>query len=73
MSVSSVALGGLNQAQATIENTVKRINDAAGQEDTVALSTDAVNLIQAKGDFQANIQVLKIADQLEKSAINLIV
>ena len=72
MDVSSVALGGLNQAQATLENTAKRINGAAEQGDSVDLSSSAVALLQAKGDFEANIQVLKVADQLEKSAINLI-
>jgi flagellar hook protein FlgE len=72
MDVSSVALGGLNQAQANLENTARRINGAAEQGDLVDLSTNAVALLQAKGDFEANIQVLKVADQLEKSAINLI-
>ena len=72
MDVSSVALGGLNQAQANLENTGRRINGAAEQGDLVDLSTNAVARLQAKGDFEANIQVLKVADQLEKSAINLI-
>lgn len=72
MSVSSVALSGLNQAQATLENTAKRISGAAGQGDSVDFSTDAVTLIQAKNDFDANIKVLKVADELAKSAIDLL-
>jgi flagellar hook protein FlgE len=72
MSVSSIALNGLNQAQATLENVEKRISGAAGRGDAVDLSTDAVNLIQAKSDFEANIKVLEVADELNKSAIDLL-
>jgi flagellar basal body rod protein FlgG len=72
MSVSSIALNGLNQAQATLENVEKRISGAAGRGDAVGLSTDAVNLIQAKSDFEANIKVLEVADELNKSAIDLL-
>jgi flagellar basal body rod protein FlgG len=72
MSVSSIALNGLNQAQATLENVGKRISGAAGRGDAVDLSTDAVNLIQAKSDFEANIKVLEIADEQNKSAIDLL-
>jgi hypothetical protein len=72
MSVSSIALGGLNQAQASLENTARHIAGSAGQSDAIDLSTDAVALIQAKSDFAANINALKVADEMEKSAINLL-
>jgi flagellar hook protein FlgE len=72
MSVSSIALGGLNQAQASLENTARRISGASGQQDSVDLSTDAVALIQAKNDFGANIKALQVADEMEKSAIDLV-
>lgn len=71
-SMSSIVLGGLNQAQASLENTAHRISGAAGQSDSVDLSTDAVALIQAKNDFGANIKVLKVADEMEKSAISIL-
>ncbi len=69
-SMSSIALGGLNQAQTSLDNTARRIAGAAGQSDSVDLSTDAVALIQAKNDFGANI-MLKVADEMDKSAIDL--
>jgi hypothetical protein len=72
MDVSSIALSGLNQAQTSLENTARRISGAAGQGDSVDFSTDAVNLLQAKNDFETNIQVLKVASEMEKSAINLV-
>ncbi|HEY3825351.1 MAG TPA: flagellar basal body rod C-terminal domain-containing protein [Bryobacteraceae bacterium] len=72
MSVSGIALNGLNQAQATLENAAKRISGSAGRGDSVDLSTDAVDLIQAKSDFEANIRVLKVADEMNKSAIDLV-
>jgi flagellar hook protein FlgE len=65
-------LGGLNQAQTSIDNTARRIAGAAGQSDVVDLSTDAVALIQAKNDFGANIKVLKVADEMEESAISIL-
>jgi flagellar basal body rod protein FlgG len=72
MNVSGAALNGLNQAQATFEDAARRISGAAGQGDSVSLSADAVTLLQAKSDFEANINVLNVADEMEKSAINLI-
>jgi hypothetical protein len=72
MSVSSIALGGLNQAQASLESTAQRISAPAGQGDSVSLSTDAVSLLQAKNDFAANINVLKVADEIAKSTIDLV-
>jgi len=72
MSVSSIALGDLNQAQASLESTAQRTSAAAGQGDSVSLSTDAVSLLQAKNDFAANINVLKVADEIVKSTIDLV-
>jgi flagellar basal body rod protein FlgG len=72
MSITSIAANGLNQAQTDFENAAKRISTPNASGDSVALSTDAVNLIQSKGAFEANLKSLKVADELDKSAINLV-
>ena len=72
VSISSIASTGLNQAQTVLDNTAKRISGASGQSDSVGLSTDAVSLIQAKNDFEANINAIKVGDALDKSTISLL-
>jgi len=69
MNISSVALSGLNQSSAKIDSVARRV--AAGPEDTVDLSSEAVALIQAKSDFAANIKLLKVADDLNNLALKL--
>jgi hypothetical protein len=44
----------------------------AGGIDTVELSQEAVGLLSAKDQFGANIDVLKIVDDMQKSAIQLL-
>ena len=72
MSISSAALSGLNQAQATFENAAKRIAGGSVTGDSVDLTSAAVNLLQAKNDFEANLKSLSVADELDKSAIDLV-
>jgi flagellar hook protein FlgE len=70
MDVSSVALNGLNQAVLKLNTAAQRISD--GPADTVELSQEAVDLIQAKNEFAANIKALKIADDLAKDTLKLL-
>ncbi len=75
MDVSSIALRGLQRAQVQVENSAGRIARWAGSSgggmDSVDLSQDAVALLAAKDQFGANISVLKVADKMQKSVINL--
>ena len=72
MNVTSIALGGLQQAEAGIQKAASTVAEGASTEDTVSLSDAAVSLIQGRNDFSANIQTLKAGDQMEKEAIGLI-
>ncbi len=72
MIVTSIALGGLRQAEAGIQKTASAVANAAGSADAVSLSDAAVSLIQGRNDFSANIQTLKVGDEMEKEAIDLI-
>lgn len=72
MNVSSIALNGLHQAEAGIQKAANTVADTAAGADTVSLSDTAVALIQSRNDFAANIQTLKVGDEMEKEAIGLI-
>ena len=72
MNVSSVALNGLHQAEAGIQKAANTVANAAGTEDAVSLSDTAVALIENRNAFAANIQTVKVADQMDKEAISLI-
>jgi len=75
MNVFSVASNGLNQAQVALESTANRIGGSGGsaaQVDSTSLSNNAVDLIQAKNDFAANIGVIRTADELARSTIDLL-
>jgi hypothetical protein len=72
MNVSSIALGGLNQAEAGVQKAAKAIANPADAGDLVTLSDTAVALMVNRDAFAANIQTLKVADQMDKEAIGLI-
>lgn len=70
MDISAIALGGLQDAQAKLERSAARLA-AANPSDTVDLSTAAVDLLSSKSIFEANIEVLKIADRMYKQTLDL--
>jgi len=78
MDVSSTALQGLDQAQAQVNRSAARLasigtSTAAGAGvDTADLSQEMVSLLAAKNQFGANIDILKIADEMQKNTINLL-
>jgi flagellar hook-associated protein FlgK len=74
MDVMSAALSGMQQAQGTLEKTAQRIasadaNPASG--DKVDLSAEMVNLIGARQQFSANAKVAHVADEMQKSLLDL--
>ena len=78
MELSSIALQGMQQAQQQVDNSARRIASAGlpgaypPNADSVDLSTEAVSLLTAKSQFGVNVQVLKVADEMQKSLINLV-
>jgi len=71
----SIALSGMNRAQATVEAVATRVargSVASAPADTVDLSRQAVDLLQARLDFAANAKALKVADQMTRSALDLL-
>ena len=76
--ISSTALQGLEAAQLQVERSGQRL---AGVEastpdgadvDTVDLSAEAVALLSASKQFAANVNVLKVADNMQKNLVNLL-
>ena len=75
MDISAIALSGLNQAQTNFETAARRVASAGGSnapEDTVDLSANMVALIQAKNDFTANLNTVKVADEMQRTALDML-
>ena len=66
-------VGGLQQAQNLLNRTTSRLATlalmAGAAQDAVSLSSEAVTLLQAKTDFQANLRALKATDEMQESAL----
>jgi flagellar hook protein FlgE len=77
MDLSAVALQGLDRAQVALENVATQLASTStlsadsASTDTVDLSSEMVALLSAKNVFSANLATLKVADQLQKSVIDL--
>lgn len=72
MNVSAIATNGLHQAEAGFQKAASQLSNTADAEDSVSLSDAVVGLIQNRNEYSANIQTLKVADQMEKEAIDII-
>jgi flagellar hook protein FlgE len=76
MDISAVALQGLESAQGQFNRAASHLSTAASSASATADETDlsqaAVGLLAAKSDFEANLNVLKVADQIERATIDLL-
>lgn len=72
MNISAIALGGLEQAQADLLRASQQAAHPAEPVDAVSLSNEAVAVISAKNQFEAGISVLETADQMEQSALSIL-
>ena len=76
MDISAIALQGLEQAQVQLQTAATRLAGAGLSSDgfnldSVDLSAGIVALMSAKNNFSVNASVLKTADEIQKTAINL--
>ena len=72
MDVMSAALSGLRDAQNRLEYSSERISaSSADAPDTVDLSTEMVNLLAAKTQFEANARAFHAADEIERKLLDL--
>ena len=76
MDISSIALQGLDWANAQLNAAAALIVDASttasnANVDGVNLSADMVALMTAQNSFDANLATLKTADEVQKSLVDL--
>jgi flagellar basal body rod protein FlgC len=77
MSAISSALQGMHAAESSLDRTASRLANlpsatAPPTGDTVDLSTEMVNLMQARNNFDANVKVAKTADEMDRSTLSML-
>lgn len=77
MDLTAIALAGLQQTDTQLQSAASQVasfvassSDGANQ-DTVDLSAAVVALQSAKNLYSANVGTLKVADDIQKSLLNL--
>ena len=75
MSGFDSALQGLGRAQASFDRAAERIAQPISltpenPQDQVSLSDEMVALINARNDYEANLQTVKTADQMQKKLLD---
>ncbi len=72
MQISAIALSGMHAAETRLEHAANRIARVSQPEDQVDLSAEMVALIEARNNFAANANVMKTADEVERSLLELV-
>jgi flagellar basal body rod protein FlgG len=74
MYVSSIALGGLKAAETRLNRVEAGIaaGPAVASTDTLDLSQEAVALLDAKQNYEANLRTLRVADEMTRDTLDLI-
>jgi len=75
--ITATALAGLNAAENQVNRTAARLSRVGlpgtdNASDTVDLSTEVVNLLSAKQDFEVNLKSLETGDQMTKEALSIL-
>jgi flagellar hook-associated protein FlgK len=68
----STPLAGLDRATTSLNQTASKIANISTPVDTVDLSAEVVNLIQARNGFETNTKVLQTEDEMTKSLFSII-
>ncbi|MGC9949629.1 MAG: hypothetical protein ABSF64_24955 [Bryobacteraceae bacterium] len=75
MQITYTAAGGLQQAEDQVNRTASLVARSpfytGAQQDEVSLSDAAVSLLAAKTGYSANLDGVKIADEMQKSALSM--
>jgi hypothetical protein len=77
MDILGIAQQGLDQAQGQFDQTARQIaqtslNMGPPPADSVSLSDEAVSLISTKNDYETNLSVAHVADEMQQSTLNLL-
>jgi flagellar hook protein FlgE len=68
----STPLAGLDRATTSLNQTASKIANISTPGDTVDLSAEVVNLLQARNGFESNTKVLQTEDDMTKSLFSII-
>jgi len=76
MQATYTALGGLQQAENQLNRTASLVArspfSTSAPQDEISLSDTAVSLLEAKSSYDANLDTIKVGDEMQKSAISLV-
>lgn len=75
MGLSTIALGGLERAFAQFQGAATRIAapaSASANAGTVDLSAAAISMLAARNEFAGNIQVLKMAVEMQRLELDVL-
>ena len=71
--ISYIALQGLENAQGQFDRAARGVIRAASNpEDVVSLSQQAVELLAAKNQFTVSIRAAHVADEMQKTTLDLL-
>ncbi len=68
----------MHASETSLDRTAARIASlpvtavAPAQQDTVDLSAEMVNMLQARNSFDANVKVAKAADEMDRSTLSML-
>ncbi|HTQ55336.1 MAG TPA: flagellar basal body rod C-terminal domain-containing protein [Bryobacteraceae bacterium] len=73
MQIVSAALSGLQRAETLVNQSAAQLAQASlSASGQVSLSDSAVTLLAAKNGYQANLDSIKVADEMQKSTLSLL-
>lgn len=78
MDISAIALQGFQQAETQLQQAATSIASSGASTpgganlDTVSMSTEVIALMSAQNQASVNLSTLKVADEIQKSTIDVI-
>ena len=75
MDISAIGLQGLDGAQGRFDRAASKLSAAASPDssgDVADLSQAAVGLLSAKNEFEGNLKVVAVADEMERATIDML-
>jgi len=68
----STPLAGMERASSNVDKIAAKVGGLGFPGDTVDLSSEMVDLLQSKNDFEANANVLRTEDQMTKNVLDVL-
>ena len=73
MNISATALQGLDRAATSFDTAARKVESAgSGEADTVELSAAVVGMLAAKHMYEANLNLMKTAQEIDQHLLNIL-